>query len=63
MPTPTEDLFRTLIKEAYDAIDRLERSISSDPPPTPAQLQSIHDLQHRYRSNIDEFNNALKEVS
>jgi hypothetical protein len=62
MSSSTAKMFKAMIRDAEDNIAALQDDIDTDLPPSPQLLQTIHNLQHMFRGNIDKLQDSIAEL-
>jgi hypothetical protein len=51
-----------MILDAEGNISKLQDQIDTNPPPSPQQIHTLHDLQHMFRDVIDKLQDSIAEL-
>jgi alpha/beta superfamily hydrolase len=62
MSSSTAEMFKAMIRDAEDNVAALQDQIDTNLPPSPQLLQTLHNLQHMFRGNIDKLKDSIAEL-
>lgn len=56
------EMLKAMIADAEDDIGALQDQIDMNPSPSPQQVETLHNLQHMLRNNIDKLKDSIAEL-